>query len=688
MRTLKAQRKRRTRRKATRKQKGGDFLAGGADTLVWDQKPTVKEKADGLPAWLGLPIEVTYYGVRIPVGFETIGTYGEGKDGAVVRMILLRDGEMEMHRALKRWSDWTGKKKNESGDNRFVKMHLNTFIGGTGVYYTKPSAVLGKGLVFAAIEGDDAGRAKAKDEALKDTRVEPALDHKYFEGDDGSKKRKVEEANDDAKGQFWYGLITRRQTSDIKDLDTDDAILNLVKLTQPLLRTDGLWIHHDLHTGNMGIMPDGTPVMHDYGRMKFRDYDLKEMNASRATFPSNYNMNVLRNVLPLVADEPVYFKGFHQYYYAADLVVGIINGLNESCFNGAAASDDLKIKNRRKLNRKDADGIATAKALAKVGLLYAETPVHVASVVVSTEKPMEPGTFDADLSAAADKNAYLGTLYKDPVYETRYHHLARIWDLLAVLRAVSFRAQNAIQQAYTDEVKAAAGSLPAPNPNIALPGTPRAKYEEVRALALGAARILDRSVRAPHPTATRDKVKNIVNGFCSGIAKQLRGSFKIMTDDKQDELAKAYWDNVNDARTGAKAPAAAPGGGKRVTGGDPTAEELKAAAAAAEEEIKREGAVAAEEERKNPGNKVEVQKPDASPKREEDKSKELCAAIAAAFKVKITSIDPRPTPKKPYPNPAEDPPTAAVPPPRAAVPPPPPLKAGRLTRRRRLPRRR
>ena len=641
MRTLKAQRKRRTRRKTTRKQKGGDFLAGGADTLVWDQKPTAKEKADGLPAWLGLPIEVTYNGVRIPVGFKTIGDYGEGKDGAVVRMILMRDGEMEMHRALKRWEG--------SGDNRFVKMHLNTFIGGHGVYYTKPSAVLGK--------------EKAKDKALNIPGVREALNHDYFVGDDGSKRRKVEEANDDAKGQFWYGLITRRQTSDIEDLDTDEAILNLIKLTQPLLRTDGLWIHYDLHTGNMGIMPDGTPVMHDYGRMKFRDYDLKEINASRATFPCNDNMNVLRNVLPLVADNPPYFKGFHQFYYATDLVVNIIGGLNESCFNpaaAAAASDDLKIKNRRKLNRKDAEGIAIARAFARERLLYAETPVHVPVLGAPTEKPMTVVEFDGDLSAAADKNAYLGTLYKDPVYETRYHHLARIWDLLAVLRAVSFRAQK-----------------------VLLAGGDPTKYDVVRALASGAANILVGLVRADPPAATRDRVKNIVNGCCSGIATKLRGSFKIMTDDEQDRLAKLYWDNVNDARTGAKAPAAAapaaaPGGGKRVTGGDPTAEELEAAAA--------EAAAAAG---KNPDPEPEKQQPEgASPEREKDKSEELRQAIAAALGTPIQLIDPRPTKDNPEPDPAEDPPTAAVPPPRAAVPPPPPLKAGRLTRRRRLPRRR
>ena len=639
MRTLKAQRKRRTRRKTTRKQKGGDFLAGGADTLVWDQKPTDEEKKKKLPAWLGLPIEVTYYGVRIPLGFETIGKYGEGDKGAVVRMILMRDGEMEMHRALKRWSM----------KNAFVRMHLNTFIGGTGVYYTKPSAVLGKDLAFAAIEGDKAGKKKARDEALKDTRVEPALDHKYFVGDDGSKRRKVEEANDDAPGQFWYGLITRRQTSDIKDLvNNDEAILNLVELTQPLLRTDGLWIHHDLHTGNMGIMPDGTPVMHDYGRMKFRDYDLKEINASRATFPSNDNMNVLRNVLPLVAGEPVYFKGFHQFYYATDLVVLIKAKLNQSCFNAAAASDeDFKIKNRRKLDRKGADGIATAKALVEVGLLYAEKPDLVGNI----EKPITMVEFEAGVGAqGAATDAYLGTLYKDPVYETRYHHLARIWDLLAVLRAVSFRAQKLI-----------------------VAGIDVPKYDVVRALASGAANILVGLVRADPPAATRDRVKNIVNGCCSGIATKLGNFFVVRTDDEQDELAALYWDNVNDARTGAKAPAAAapaaaPGGGKRVTGGDPTAEELKAAAAAAEEAGK------------NPDPEPEKQQPEgASPEREKDKSKELCAAIAAALGTPIQPIDPRPTPKKPYPNPAEEDPGAAV-------PPPPPLKAGRLTRRRRLPR--
>jgi hypothetical protein len=647
MRTLKAQRKRRTRRKTTRKQKGGDFLAGGADTLVWDQKPTDADKAAGRP-WMGLPIEVTYYGISIPVGFNEIGKYGEGDKGAVVRMVLLRDGEMEMHRALKLWSGWTGGKKKETGDNRFVKMHLNTFIGGNGVYYTKPSAVLGPERALAAIPGGNSPRAAAAREAsLALPHVAEALNHDYFDGQSADAKSKVMAANASAPGQFWYGLITRRQTSDIKDLLGDEAILNLVELTQPLLRTDGLWIHYDLHTGNMGIMPDGTPVMHDYGRMKFRDYDLKEINAARATFPYKDNRNVLRNVLPLVVDNPAYFKTFHQFYYVTDLVVDMIDGLNESCSASAAASDDLKIKNRRKLDRKGADGIAIATAFAQEGLLYAETPVHVASAVVSTEKPMTVAEFEAGLSAAADKDVYLKTLYKDPVYETRYHHLARVWDLLAVLRAVSVRAQRAIQEAYNQEVKAAAAGAPAPDPNIAPLGTPRAKYEEVRALASGAARILERSVRADHPTATRDKVKNIVNEFCSGIAKQLGGSFKSMTGDEQDKLAAEYWEFVDAARTGQKAPApaaaaAAPGGG----GGDPTAEEL---------------AAAVEDARKNPDRKVDDEQPEgASPTREPDTSQKLREAIAEALGGPVQSIDPPPAP--------------------------PPPEGGRLTHRRRLPR--
>jgi hypothetical protein len=491
-----------------RHQKGGDFLAGGADTLVWAQTRTDEEKAAGLPEWLGLPIAYDGTTPSIPPVFKDLKTYGD----PVVRMILLREGEMEMHRALKTWST----------KNEFVKMHLNTFAG-AGVYLTNPKVVVGK--------------VPITDETPPD--IKAALAHTYFS--DANKEVKTEVEEFAKSSDKWYGLVTRRQKIDIKRLDPVPAIHALITLMQPLLRTDGFWIHYDLHDGNMALMEDGTPVIHDYGRMKFRDYDLIGLNATTPTFPSPGNLNILVNLLPEIARESGRYAPYRQFYFAALLMDDLKTDIKERLLDASKE----KITNRRGLERKSLSYMLyMARTLVTRGLLYEG----------DSQTPMNADAFREKITGLLKKEkndeevrTYLNTFYKDPVYETRYYHIARIWDLLAVLKAIGLHAE-----------KAAAAANAAPRVSMdarARPAPPGEKYDMVAVYSRGAARQLMALAKETPPNATRAEVKKIIEKFCVGAAALLDKSvFTPKSEAEQDKEAETYWANIEKNNKGRLGP--------------------------------------------------------------------------------------------------------------------------------------
>ena len=459
-------RRRTFRRK--RHQKGGDYLDGGADTLVWEQKRTDQEEKAGLPKWLGLPIALmktkdkkgsTIETLVVPPGIKALGD----EDDHVVRMILLRAGEMEVHRALKMWAEEDAKKSVKDATES-VKKYLNTFVGGNGVYETHPKVVVNDTTL----------------PATTDTVIKAALEHKYF----STKPEKEAHVKGLVNTGRWYGLITRRQGKDIKRLQHKAAITVLITLMQPLLHVDGFWIHYDLHDGNMALMPDETPVIHDYGRIKFRDYDLIDLNATTPTFPSPGNQNILRNVLHEVAGDPSYYKLYRQYFYAADLMHSLKPDLNKRLLEAST----VEIANRRGLERKRlADMVYMARTLAAHGQLYKE----------KSQVPMAAATFDVEimpLLQGEDNDDqvrdYLNKFFKDPVYETRYHHIARIWDLLAVLRVIQLHAERPHE-----------GKPPSDN------------FKDVALYSRGAAKKLIQLALADPPDATQARVRKIVDNF-------------------------------------------------------------------------------------------------------------------------------------------------------------------------------
>jgi len=622
-----------------RVQKGGDFLAGGADTLVWDQNPTPTEKAFGAPAWLGLPIGWNAAALSIPPVFDEIATYGD----AVVRMILLKQGEMDVHRVLKSWAS--------KDENAFVRMHLNTFIGGAP-YTTHTSVVLkatpgltgggpgdsikhahDKNVEEAEVQLAAAKTANSAADIAMWTKIQAALAHSYFSVMDVRNKIKVKDAAV-AAGSYakWYGLPTLRQKEDLYKRDPIYALRALVDIAQALVHTDGFWIQQDLHVGNMASMLDDTPVIHDYGRMKLRDYDLKELGATSATIPTYKNENILRNILPGLLHDFLsntdHMKSFSQFYYLVELLTKLSEPpppnntkdlaqrviwtrirLNESSYTAPDPPAGYTIKNRRKLDRESFDHLTyIAYQLASEGSLFAENPPQVVKDGRMTETPIshtdlvkklrelkqldeaedaksvsDPTLLAKRKEAVRDKKwdvvksidaatpkptrthreTYLRSLYKDPVYETRYHHLARIWDILSVMKVVVNVAAQAHVEAFKAKNQAAAD-----------------KYEHIRAMGSGTARMLMRNVADPRPFAVRSEVERIVlKEFCFAIAKDLKDidpkvrDFVAVSPSNGPAVGKAYWAAANIERSDPKAPAAAaaaavpaPGGGA-MTGG-------------------------------------------------------------------------------------------------------------------------
>ena len=241
--------------------------------------------------------------------------------------------------------------------------------------------------------------------------------------------------------------------------------------------------------------------------------------------------------------------------------------------------------------------------MASRGSLYVLEPKQDRKDGRMREIPLTVTEVNAELAGKDDagKEAYLKSLWKDPVYETRYHHLARIWDLLAVLKAVGTHAEKAHA----------------------------ANYDNVAVLSRGTARKLMQLVKAdPFPFAIRDQVKKIVNKFCIGAIALLKGdpkNFTTRSEAEQDAAAKTYWETTNEARTG-PAPAAAPAA---TSGGDDSDDELEKLGAEADKQL------------------VEPEKP--SPDREADPEKEILrgeaeteAEVAAAFPPPVAAAPPPP----------------------------------------------
>ena len=234
-------------------QTGGVFKWMGADTPVFNN--------EAVDDWNGFPV-MLHPNPELFDGWITT-------DKPVVRMVSEADGELGVHKILRKMLDDT-----KPFNQPFVKMHFNLVVNRYAIYPVDYYTTL--------------------------TRVRS-------QNDDGKTARLIGVGNRFGKDR-WFGLVTRTQERDVVDLDPEPQRNAMCAFLRVLLRIDGRMIHADLHRGNMAIMFDGKPVIHDVGRMKIRD---------AAVMPGAPPRSILKNALYSRFDNPNYFMSLSQHFYIA-----------------------------------------------------------------------------------------------------------------------------------------------------------------------------------------------------------------------------------------------------------------------------------------------------------------------------------------------------------------------------------
>lgn len=420
-------------------QEGGDYLASGADTSVWDTKHA--ETDDKTPWWLGLPIGYDNGVLSIPSWFTDLESQ---KYNPVVRMVFITDNEMDVHRAIKKWA--------KDATMQFAAMHLNlfayNFVYKTDIDVVKKDTrelLLKDEKVVAAL---NAGKPDDK------SNIELALKHDY-------NIAKTLERPTKSKNLGYYGLGTRMQGKDIGVLTGSSEQINLalgglIDIMRALLHIDGVWIHYDLHCGNMALMPSGIGVMHDFSRAKIRDANASF--AKRITAPGSPILfrTELKKFLT--------YKNWHtlsQYVFVVDLF--------KDAFHGQPWDD-----------------------------------------------PRFTG-LDAWLDAPSTE-----TIFNSPQFESRYIHLARVWDLLSILYAFGFSGRDLVQLGETVKGNAI-----------------------IKAVVLTAYR-LRKFVSSTPPIATVNNVATVIQLFIIQLknAGVEIASPVLPTEEQERLLGKAYLDYV------------------------------------------------------------------------------------------------------------------------------------------------
>lgn len=415
------------RRTIKRRRVGGDYLASGADTIVWKRNPNAAYP------WLGLPIGFKNDTPFIPPFFERPDFL---EYDPVVRMIHKGSTELTIHTAIKEWS--------ERPEHVFVKMHMNTFID-DGVYETDATVITYPRCYRLGDKVDDP-KLKA---ALKYGDYYKQADDNANEDTEDEEKKAKEVIIENKKRYLgvtgWYGLLTRTQKTDIYKLRGKEYLVALFEIARTLVHINGEWIHYDLHAANMAIMKDGVAAIHDF---------------SNAIFPEGFTKKLLE-------DQDLGFAFANQYEFAGELL--------------------------RRADVRKSEGINSEKL---VTWLTGE----------------------------------------------RLQQVARVWDLLAVLKAIH----------------SASGVLP--------------RLDWVTYSAAKAANEIIANINANPPTATVDVVNEIVWTCINEISSAYQIEFKKISMEEEREVARQYLATVNKARDGKVAAPAAPAPAPAAPAAPPAAE--------------------------------------------------------------------------------------------------------------------
>lgn len=464
-------------------QTGGKLFAMGADTPVFNN--------EAVADWNGFPVMW-----MDPRRWQKWLDGRIAKYGAVVRMVSAGDGEIPIHRMLK---DMIGG-KSPPFDSPFVVMHINLWAG-DGIYRVDP------------------------------VETRSRVDKTLKVGDDMRTKL------DRIIGRFerykWYGLVTRTQQKDVRDLRGRPFINALCAILRVLLHIDGRIVHFDLHTRNMALMQNGIPVMHDVGRMKIRDV-LADFAPWEVGRPGAWNKRILRNVLKPIFQWPNYNMDYGQYFYIArffkDLRKGVHNAgaikFAKEVFPTPVGPkwehNDMTPTTKEQTEAWEANEKAFEAWLDESsGLGGDKLPQrhrHINWIRVQNGLRV----YDASGNVVNANDTKETFLYLDPPFETRYHQIARVFDILSVLKALSWRIPDTMAYYY-------------------------ARKTAVKIINL---------LAATPPTATKRKVGDIIRGYLELTGT--RNSYGGNTPDAEDAWAKKYMEEVNDARSGKKDSAMSP----------------------------------------------------------------------------------------------------------------------------------
>jgi hypothetical protein len=381
-------------------QEGGKFWKSGADTPVFNNE-VVGE-------WNGFPI--IHKDAKKDAGWldKQIKTFNP----VVVRMVSAGDGEIAIHRALK---DAFNQKVPIFDE--FVKMHINLWAGG-GMYRVDYAETL-----KMVTEQDKKDNAKMAERLAN-------INARFSEGTKGTLK--------------WYGLVTRTQARDVYDLDLSKKISALCTILRVLLHIDGRIIHFDLHSRNMAVMLDGTPVIHDVGRMKIRDA-MDTFAPFEIGYPIKLNKRVLRNALKGIFWWPNYNIEYRQYYYIARLFKDLRKSWGEKFMPPTEDKkwehtdeliDDPEGKKKLESSVKFEDWLNTESEVPIDDLKRDKCSVRWVRHIQQNGAALMD-LYDKDGRVITDTSAITDFVYLKPKFETRYHQIARVFDILSVLSALS-----------------------------------------------------------------------------------------------------------------------------------------------------------------------------------------------------------------------------------------------------------
>jgi hypothetical protein len=311
----------------------------------------------------------------------------------VVRLVPENGEEMPIHRTIKNWFVQNTGPYLDS----YVKMHTNTFVGLYPVNIKE---------TYEMVEKDNPDREK--------------MGLATFNGSDHNP---------------WFGLVACHQRANVYNLPNEERIAAIRDILTTLLHIDGRFIHYDLHMSNAAVMEDGTVVIHDFGRSKIRDY-LQKHTSYRVSYPKNWNVRVFRvEHIHKLVDETEYNLKYGQFFYIARYfdkekhsIPNLKAWLDTSSYDPEHPENNLLIDRNPQLIKED----------GRINLYEVKD------------------VLDYDEAKKAEKTVSWSeakTYYLEPKYETRYHQLARIFDILAVLKPLHDYTSNGAQ--FTEASRAA-----------------------------------------------------------------------------------------------------------------------------------------------------------------------------------------------------------------------------------------